>query len=172
MARKSKKRIGLDPSVKMKAGGTPAPSHQSTDAVSHGGAESELKPTPEANEPNTPGESDSSSDKDTAQSQPSTADDRIPISDLGDALTIQNAEHLREKLEAILKSAEEVLWLNIAELESVDTAGLQLLGAFAQEARTRGITVKWRNPPEVLVQGVRRLDLEKILHLSPDMAHA
>ena len=172
MARKSKKRIGFDPLAWMKADGTPSPSNQPADAVTHAGAESELEPTPEANEPNTLGESDSSSDKDTAQSQPSTADDRNPISDLGDALTIQNAEHLRKKLEAILESAEEVLWLNTAELKSVDTAGLQLLGAFAQEARTRGKTVKWRNPPEVLVQGARRLDLEKILHLSPDTAHA
>jgi anti-anti-sigma regulatory factor len=172
MARKGKKRIGFDPLAWMKSDSTPTPSDEPSDSVTEGAPVAELEPSPEAPVANSPGATDASVDQVRPQLHASTADDRGQINSLGSALTIVNAEELRKRLEAILDSAVDGLSLDAGDLESVDTAGLQLLCVFAQQAKTRGIVVTWRNAPEVLIQGAVRLDLEKILRVSPDSANA
>ena len=94
------------------------------------------------------------------------AGDRGEMGDLGDALTIQNAEQLRKKFQALLQTEHKTLELNTGSVQSVDTAGLQLLSVFIRQAAARGVSVRWCGFTEILAQGASRLDLEKVLNFS------
>ena len=55
--------------------------------------------------------------------------------------------------------------LDFEDVETVDTAALQMLVAFASEAKTRGMAVQWQHPPELLTQSVELLGLVTELDL-------
>ena len=57
------------------------------------------------------------------------------------------------------------LRLNASQLDRVDTAALQVLSAFIQDANTQEQTVEWENPSESLCQSAALLGLSKILCL-------
>jgi len=59
--------------------------------------------------------------------------------------------------------------LNASQVDRVDTATLQVLGAFIQDVNTQQQTVQWEAPSEPLCQSAALLGLSEILCL-PIMA--
>jgi len=55
--------------------------------------------------------------------------------------------------------------LNASQVDRVDTAALQVLGAFIQDANIRQQIVQWENPSESLRQSAALLGLSEILCL-------
>lgn len=52
------------------------------------------------------------------------------------------------------------------QVERIDGASLQLIYAFVEEARIKGIKVSWRSPSEVLRNNAKLLGLEDALQLT------
>ncbi len=87
---------------------------------------------------------------------------------LGPSLTIQEASGLKQQLAGIL-SAGGPVYLDGTAVRSADTAGIQLLVAFAREAKMRNVEIIWRGASEVLLQSATRLGLSALLGLAaPD----
>ncbi len=86
------------------------------------------------------------------------------ILSFGTSLTIADVESLYKQLKTLLKSEATVV-IDAHEISSVDTAALQLLGAFIHEAGSHGIEVRWQEPSAVLRDSVHRLDMVQLLML-------
>ena len=70
---------------------------------------------------------------------------------------------LKRQLQAVLCQGEIVL--DVACLERVDTAALQLLVLFRRELESQGGRVRWRGANPVLDQAASLLGLEQLLNL-------
>lgn len=70
---------------------------------------------------------------------------------------------LKVQLQEVLHRGEIVL--EVAELERVDTAALQLLVLFRRELEQHGGTLAWRGKSEVLGEAASLLGLEQLLNL-------
>ena len=70
---------------------------------------------------------------------------------------------LKAQLEELLQAGEIVI--DVAALERVDTAALQLLVLFRRELEPHGGTLAWRGTNEVLVEAAGLLGLEQLLNL-------
>ena len=81
-------------------------------------------------------------------------------------VTINKVQALQEILEQIAddKNKDRVI-IHAAEVERVDTAGIQLLYAFVQEARRRGITLEWDHPSEKIAAAAELLGMLSKLEL-------
>lgn len=81
-------------------------------------------------------------------------------------LTINKVQALQEILEKIAddKNKDRVI-IHAADVERVDTAGIQLLYAFVQEARRRGIVLEWDNPSAKLASAAELLGMLYALEL-------
>ena len=66
---------------------------------------------------------------------------------LGTSIGIAQANELKEQLLKLF-ARKSAVTLDGTELERIDTATLQLLACFVQEATSRGITVKWKGPSD------------------------
>jgi len=66
-------------------------------------------------------------------------------------------------LEAL--GTQQKLMVNASQVDRVDTAALQVLGAFIQDANTRQQVVQWEAPSESLCQSAALLGLSEILCL-------
>ncbi len=82
----------------------------------------------------------------------------------GTSLTIADAESLYQRLKTLL-SGETAVVIEAHEIEVIDTAAIQLLGAFVQEAGSHGISVKWKMPSAALRTSAHRMDMESLLML-------
>lgn len=80
----------------------------------------------------------------------------------GDSLDISGVGELHRQLSKVLKDGQAVT-LDASQVQRADAAGLQLLAAFCQTARSRGVTVTWRQPPEVFNQSACLLGLDDML---------
>ena len=69
---------------------------------------------------------------------------------------------LREALEA-----HRPIVLEAAQVERIDTAALQTLCAFFQEALARDVVVQWQQPSVAVQTAARRLNLSACLALPP-----
>lgn len=84
-------------------------------------------------------------------------------------LRIQSASALRDRLLAALDGTG-VLRLQGGGVERIDTAGLQLLVAAAQDATQRGRELRLVAPSAPLAEGIERLGLEDFFSLSDKQA--
>ncbi len=82
----------------------------------------------------------------------------------GTSLTITGAESLYQRLKSLLEGEATVV-IEAHEVKSIDTAALQLLGAFIQESGSHGISVVWKEPSAVLRESVYRLNMDRLLML-------
>jgi len=82
----------------------------------------------------------------------------------GDSLAITGASQLKQELVAALGSDREIV-LEAAGAEAIDTAGLQLVAAFMQEAQRQRRVVSWRGVGADLQTKATRLGLVSALHL-------
>ena len=78
---------------------------------------------------------------------------------------IRNANECYTQLQQALDRNQDVS-LDFEDVKTVDTAALQMLVAFASEAKTRGMVVQWQHPPELLTQSVELLGLVNELDLN------
>ena len=65
-------------------------------------------------------------------------------------------------------SAGRPIQLDAREVARIDTAGLQLLVAFAMEARRRGLAFEWRGASDTVRQAVRLTNLSGVLELASE----
>ncbi|MCF6339032.1 MAG: STAS domain-containing protein [Gammaproteobacteria bacterium] len=73
------------------------------------------------------------------------------------------AEFHARCLEAL--GTKQNLMLNASQVDRADTAALQVLGAFIQDANTRKQIVQWEAPSESLCQSAALLGLSEMLCL-------
>jgi len=67
-------------------------------------------------------------------------------------------------------AAKQVNVTLIAEnVESIDTATLQLLLSFVQQVQNNGNTIDWQSPPPVLFNSARQIGVDKALLLPQTM---
>jgi anti-anti-sigma regulatory factor len=82
-------------------------------------------------------------------------------------LTINKVQALQEILERFTEdSNKDRVVIHAAEVERVDTAGIQLLYAFVQEARRRGMALEWDQPSAKLAAAAELLGMLTALEIS------
>ncbi|NQZ33338.1 MAG: STAS domain-containing protein [Oceanospirillaceae bacterium] len=77
-------------------------------------------------------------------------------------MTIGNIRNCQAKLLSLLGSSEEV-FVDVTNLQQIDTSGIQLLLLFVLEAKKLDLKVSWLNSHEMLEQMVMKLGLEEVL---------
>lgn len=82
---------------------------------------------------------------------------------------IQGVADLKLKLAASLTPGKPV-GIDAGEVESVDTAALQLLVAFRRHSEAQSSTVSWVNTSAAFADAARLLDLDQHLGLEPAAA--
>ena len=81
-------------------------------------------------------------------------------------LDIAGVGELYAKLREALEARRSIV-LEAAQVERIDTAALQTLCAFFQEAQTRDVVVQWQQPSVAVQTAARRLNLSLCLALLP-----
>lgn len=81
---------------------------------------------------------------------------------LGSDCTIREATTLRQQLLALLE-APEPLFIDGSTVERADTAGVQLLVAFALDCMERGIAFGWPGRSAALEHAIRTLGVAPLL---------
>jgi len=84
-----------------------------------------------------------------------------------ESLDISTVKELHSLLVQVLAAKQPVV-LEGAEVTRVDTAALQVLGAFFQDARAQGISVSWQTPSDALKRSAALLGLTGLLGLSDE----
>lgn len=87
---------------------------------------------------------------------------------LAPTLCIETVAELYEQLRPAV-DANQPVSLDASIIESIDTANLQLLAAFAVELDKRGTTLLWEEPSEIFLQAAAISGLVATLKL-PDAA--
>lgn len=77
---------------------------------------------------------------------------------LGVSCTIEDVAQLRTDLSAHLAANKPII-IDASRLERIDTAGVQLLAAFAIDCLEQGIAFAWKQRPAVLEEAIRLLGL-------------
>ena len=88
---------------------------------------------------------------------------------LDSRLNIQGAGRLKDELTAALSAGTPVS-IDAGSVESVDTAVLQLLVAFARHDGAQPGAVEWVSTSDAFVTSARLLGLEKHLGIGPEAA--
>lgn len=79
-------------------------------------------------------------------------------------LRLNAAADLQKQLDGAVRSAGDApLDIQAEGIDAIDTAGLQLLAAFAHACRRRDIQWRWQGVSDALRQGSRLLGLDDIL---------
>ena len=84
--------------------------------------------------------------------------------DCPDIMNIADVTEMQGELLAMLDKGGEVI-IDASRIERIDTAMLQVLCAFGEDARGRGIKLEWREPSEYFIESARQLDLAACLGL-------
>ncbi len=95
------------------------------------------------------------------------ADDNVSTLKWRGDLDISQAKSLYEELETALEAGQSIE-LDTEGVDRVDTASLQLLCAFWEEARNRCLEVKWKAVSDPLMNTAKLLDLVSMLGLGED----
>jgi len=90
----------------------------------------------------------------------------------GSDLNIQSASKLKARLEKTLEKQVKTYTLNASKVEKVDTAGLQLLIAFVEEAMSQGSEIQWQKPNDVFLNSTKLLGMQQQLNISVDGGEA
>ncbi len=77
---------------------------------------------------------------------------------------VSEAVSLKASLERFLEETRPVT-LDIAGLQRIDTAGLQVIAAFVRERSAHGLRVEWRGSSAPLAKAARLLGLASLLNL-------
>jgi ABC-type transporter Mla MlaB component len=77
---------------------------------------------------------------------------------------VAEAVSLKDRLAALLEEPQPVT-LDVAALQRIDTAGLQVLAAFVRERADNGRAVEWQGTVPVLTTAAQLLGLTSVLKL-------
>lgn len=91
------------------------------------------------------------------------------VVDLGESLDISAVGALRERLLNVLTLNEPVT-LDATSVQQLDTAGLQVLCAFARSALEQGVSISWTGQTELIGERARLLGLGALPGLPADTA--
>lgn len=80
-------------------------------------------------------------------------------------MTVNQGDELKLTLSGLLNDNASDISIDASEIESIDSAILQLIVAFALELSARNSKLLWLNVPRELIVFVKTLGLEKILNL-------
>ena len=83
---------------------------------------------------------------------------------LGEECTLAEADRLKRSLARLLAEPRPVS-LEVAALQRIDTAGLQLLATFVRDRRTAGRLIEWRGRAPALDAAADVLGLRGMLEL-------
>lgn len=82
---------------------------------------------------------------------------------LPEDLLVEDLASMALQLEAVLVDSPEVIDIDASSLEQVDTAGMQLLYAFARDARRLGKTVRWHGLTPAVLEAAQVLGMAALL---------
>lgn len=85
---------------------------------------------------------------------------------LPEDMLVDNLASMALQLEAVLVDSPACIEMDASALEHVDTAGMQLLYAFARDARQDGKTLAWQDMNPHIVEAARLLGMTDMLALS------
>lgn len=77
-------------------------------------------------------------------------------------LGIQVVSDLKAELESAIEAGDKIV-LDASDVESMDTAALQLLVAFVQHAALKKREFEWREPTEAFLDAVKLMGLNDVL---------
>jgi ABC-type transporter Mla MlaB component len=83
-----------------------------------------------------------------------------------ESMDISVVETLQAQLIEALESGQTVV-LDAHQVERADTAALQVLSAFFQDAKTQAQKIEWKEPSDALCRSAALLDLSNVLNLEP-----
>lgn len=84
--------------------------------------------------------------------------------DCGDSVDITMAKQWKEKLLKALE-LEKPIVLQAKKLARIDTAGLQLMSVFIQNAKAEGLAVEWKDASPALINAAKLTGLLNTLNL-------
>ena len=84
---------------------------------------------------------------------------------LGNILGISDVNELYKRLHDLINTDRDVL-IDASDVQSVDTAVLQLLTAFCLKVGRNGHDIKWKNPTQTFIDRCCLLNLEELLKLN------
>lgn len=87
------------------------------------------------------------------------------ILDLPAEITIQNVTQLKADWQMLIGQMP-LLTIDAAAVQRIDTAGVQLLLAFVQEAEAKQSTIKWKDCPDPMLEVVDLLGLRQGLGIA------
>ncbi len=85
--------------------------------------------------------------------------------DLPQNLTIHHIDGHFNALRDQFDDSEDTISINAAEVETIDTSGLQSLLILVKTAKENGNTIEWQNVPEILSTGAKKIGIEASLAL-------
>jgi len=84
----------------------------------------------------------------------------------GETMDIAAVTEFRTQLMEALET-RQALTLDASKVERADTAALQLLSTFIQDADSQQQVVQWKDPTQALRQSAALLGLSELLHFAP-----
>jgi anti-anti-sigma regulatory factor len=87
-----------------------------------------------------------------------------PVVVVPSSCTVKDAAQFKTELCTCVDSADRVI-VDIANIERIDTAALQLLCAFVRDRRARGLKVVWRGSSAPFLEAAELLDMHVLLGL-------
>lgn len=73
--------------------------------------------------------------------------------------SIAEVAEVREHMSSIMKQKQTTIEVDAGEVELVDTAAIQLLHAFSEQAKTSGKTLHWQSQSEKIKEASRMLNI-------------
>ena len=84
---------------------------------------------------------------------------------LGNILGISDINELHKTLHDLIDTKRDIL-IDASDIQSIDTAVLQLLTAFCLKVNNNGYNIKWKNPTQTFIDRCCLLNLEELLKLT------
>lgn len=83
--------------------------------------------------------------------------------DLPPYLGIAQAAEVYTSIQGLLNTVDDKIEINAGEVESVDTAGLQLLMALCKQSHEKGIQIQWQSVSPKLMKSAELLNIKHVL---------
>jgi anti-anti-sigma regulatory factor len=88
-----------------------------------------------------------------------------PVVKLENIMSIGDVNKLHITLRNLINMDSDIL-IDASDIQSIDTAVLQLLTAFCMKVNKNGHNIKWKNPSQVFIDRCCLLNLEELLRLN------
>jgi phospholipid transport system transporter-binding protein len=93
------------------------------------------------------------------------SDNEITVIDCGEALEIVNVGDMYERVLTSLAEGHTIQF-NVAKIERIDTAAMQLIYAFSKQAGKHGHVLLWEGASEAFVRSANILGLAALMNVT------